>query len=383
MKSRILAGAVACLLTAFTMLPGFADDETIVLVHGTLIDGTGGPPLQDAVVIIKAGRIESVGIGSNAKIPEGATVLEALGATILPGFINSHVHGAYNGYSLGKWAEAGVTTVRDLAAYMGKSSYSLRDVFNQHAKNARLVAGGPQMTAVHGFVPPGYTASVFIGSPEDGVREGHRILDEGADALKVMMESNWDNPPMGVEAARAIIDTAHAHGKKAPVHVSLCRDADRALQAGADSLAHMVIDELSPELAGRISAAGVIWIPTIELWKGTGDGAFVVSNLHTFVSAGGAVALGTDFGGASHSFDLGMPMKEIGWMREAGMTPMQIIVAATRNGAKACGIDGDTGTVEAGKAADILVVDGDPLSNLDVLKLVRWVIHAGTIIVRP
>jgi imidazolonepropionase-like amidohydrolase len=198
-----------------------------------------------------------------------------------------------------------------------------------------------------------------------------------------MMESNWGYPPMPIEAARAIVNTAHARGKRAPIHISLSRDAERALEAGADSLAHMAIDELSPELARRIAQAEVIWIPTIELWKGTGDGGLVISNLRTFVAAGGTVALGTDFGGAGFSFDLGMPVKELGWMREAGMTPMQIIVAATRNAARACGLGGETGTVEAGKAADLLVVDGDNLSSLDALTRVRWVIHAGTVIVKP
>ena len=81
--------------------------------------------------------------------------------------------------------------------------------------------------------------------------------------------------------------------------------------------------------------------------------------------------------------ELGMPVKELGWMREAGMTPMQIIVAATRNAAEACGLIAETGTIETGKAADLLVVEGDPLSNLDALTHVRWVIHAGTVIRKP
>lgn len=361
----------------------YAEPRSIALVNATLIDGRGGKPISDAVVVIESGRIAAVGTRALLKPPEGSRVLDARGGTILPGFINAHVHGAYDSSKLRTWAQAGITTVRDLAAYPPYSSYDLRDRLNKDPANARLVAAGPQMTAVNGFVPSGYKSSVFIASPEEGVREGGRILDEGADALKIMMESNWGCPSMSVEAASAIIGTARARGKAAPVHVSLCRDAERALQAGADELAHMVVDELKPALAKRIAEAGVIWIPTMEVWKGLGLGDLVVRNLGAFVKAGGTVALGTDFGGAAFAFDPGMPMKEIGWMREAGMTPMQIIVAATRNAARVCGLSTEVGTIEAGKSADLFVVAGNPLSDLTVLSRPCWVIHEGTIVREP
>jgi imidazolonepropionase-like amidohydrolase len=140
----------------------------------------------------------------------------------------------------------------------------------------------------------------------------------------------------------------------------------------------MVIDKLSPELAKKVSDAGIIWIPTMEVWKGAGFGGLVVSNLRTFVEAGGKVALGTDYNGAA--FEIGMPMKELGWMQEAGMTSMQIIVASTKNAAKACGLSLEIGTIQAGKNADLFVVPGNPLTNLDVLADAQWVIHSGIII---
>jgi imidazolonepropionase-like amidohydrolase len=350
----------------------------IALVNGTLIDGTGDQPLQDAIIIINDGRITEVGTRATLSIPDGSVLIDIQGGTILPGFINSHVHGAYYEQLLRTWAQAGVTTVRDLAASPPKTSYTLRDELNKNPMNARFIASGPQMTAVNGFVPSNYTASVFISSPEVGIREANRILDEGADLLKVMMESNWGYPNMPVEIARAIIETAHQRGKKASVHVSLCRDVERALLIGTDDLAHMVIDKLSPELAKKVSDAGIIWIPTMEVWKGAGFGGLVVSNLRTFVEAGGKVALGTDYNGAA--FEIGMPMKELGWMQEAGMTSMQIIVASTKNAAKACGLSLEIGTIQAGKNADLFVVPGNPLTNLDVLADAQWVIHSGIII---
>jgi imidazolonepropionase-like amidohydrolase len=352
----------------------------LVLVNGTLIDGTGDQPLQDAIIIINEERITEVGTRATLSIPDRSVLIDIQGGTILPGFINSHVHGGYYEQLLRTWAQAGVTTVRDLAANPPNTSYTLRDGLNENPMNARLVASGPQMTAVNGFVPSNYRASVFISSPEVGIREANRILDEGADLLKVMMESNWGYPNMSVEITRSIVETAHKRSKKASVHVSLCRDVERALQIGTDDLAHMVIDKLSPELAKKVSDAGIIWIPTMEVWKGVGYGSLVVSNLRTFVEAGGKVALGTDYNGAAFSFEIGMPMKELGWMQEAGMTPMQIIIAATQNAAEACGLSLEIGTIQVGKIADLFVVPGNPLTNLDVLADAQWVIHSGTLI---
>ncbi len=102
-----------------------------------------------------------------------------------------------------------------------------------------------------------------------------------------------------------------------------------------------------------------------------------------FVEAGGEIALRTDYAGApSVNFDLGMPIHEIKWMHEARMTPMQIIVAATQNGARSCDMEKDLGTLEAGKLADILVVKGDPLKDLKALTKVRLVMRAGKILMK-
>jgi enamidase len=127
------------------------------------------------------------------------------------------------------------------------------------------------------------------------------------------------------------------------------------------------------------------WEPTIELWKNVGYNLdqYVFDNLRRYVAAGGQVALGTDFEGYSTPFQLGMPTKEIGWMHAAGMSPLDIIVAATEHAAHVCNLEKDLGTLEPGKIADVLIVHGDPLLNLDALTQVRWVIHNGEIIRSP
>ncbi|HTP07024.1 MAG TPA: amidohydrolase family protein [Anaerolineae bacterium] len=116
---------------------------------------------------------------------------------------------------------------------------------------------------------------------------------------------------------------------------------------------------------------------------GQGQDTNVISNLKHYVAAGGKVALGTDFEGYYTPFQLGMPTKEIAWMSEAGMTPMQIIVAATKNAAHVSNVEKDLGTLEVGKIADVLIVKGDSLHDLQGLSNVLYVIHNGEVIRRP
>jgi imidazolonepropionase-like amidohydrolase len=109
----------------------------------------------------------------------------------------------------------------------------------------------------------------------------------------------------------------------------------------------------------------------------------IADNLRRFVAAGGGVALGTDYQGAPNvHFDQGMPITEIVLMAQAGMTPMQIIVAATRDAAHACGPERELGTLEPGKLADVLVVEGDPLTDLRALTQTRMVVRDGVIIMQ-
>jgi imidazolonepropionase-like amidohydrolase len=140
----------------------------------------------------------------------------------------------------------------------------------------------------------------------------------------------------------------------------------------------------SEQLISRMVETGTRWVPTLELWQGVSrkyhinHGSMAINNLALFLEAGGEVVLGTDYAGARQvDFDLGMPIHEIKWMQEAGMTPLQIIVAATRNGARSCNIEGELGTLEKGKLADVLVVDGNPLVDVHALTKARLILRGG------
>ncbi len=381
--------AAAGLLAGCRSTQQLAVTPTLVLVNGTLIDGTGAEPMVDAVLMIQEARIVAVGSRADVSIPSGVQTIDVQGATILPGFINAHVHGAYTEHTLKAWAQDGVTTVRDLASGDDRESlFAFRDETLNHPERARLVAVGPMVTTPGGYpIAPWNLDSLTVASPKDAREKVTQLLDDGADVVKFPLESGvifgQVLPMLSPEEASAIVQVAHERGTVVSVHVSVSKDLELALDAGVDDIAHMVTDKLPDELIQRMIEADVYWAPTIELWKGVGHGLgdLVVDNLRRFVDAGGNVALGTDYAGALNvDFDLGMPIHEIEWMQEAKMTPMQIIVAGTRNAARVCNLKDELGTLEAGKIADVLVVDGDPLDDVHALTNVRMVLHNGVVI---
>jgi len=160
--------------------------------------------------------------------------------------------------------------------------------------------------------------------------------------------------------------------------VQVLRLLEMALDCGVDDIAHSILDRQIPEdMIARMVQSDTYLVPTLEIYGPGGFRSMGQANLKRLVDGGVHVALGTDF---EPGLQTGMPSIEMELMREAGLTPMQIIVAATKHGAHVCGLDAEVGTVEPGKIADILVVDGDPLADLNVLKNNRiLVIHNGLI----
>jgi imidazolonepropionase-like amidohydrolase len=251
-----------------------------------------------------------------------------------------------------------------------------------------VVAAGPFITVPNGYpiVPWGATNAVPVNSPEEARAAVNQLIDQGADIIKIALESGGDfgRPisTLSLPEASAVVEAAHARGILVSAHVTTSPDLPRALDAGVDDIAHMVVDYPSSELLARAVRQGVVWVPTLELWRvvGYGHEPRAVANLHRFVEAGGTVALGTDFDGYDAPFQLGMPIIEMELMQQAGMSPMQIIVAATRNAARVSGRLSDLGTVEVGKIADLIVVQGDPLHDIHAMADVRLVLRSGVII---
>lgn len=345
---------------------------TLVLA-GALIDGSGAGPLADAALVIREERIVAVGPRSEVQIPVDARTVEKPGVTLLPGFINAHVHNSHTVHNRRSWAQAGVTTVRDLGSPADmRDPFTTRDQLNAAPENARALIAGPLVTVAGGY-PTGQFPSLTVTSPEDARQKIGGLIDGGADVIKITMMSRV-GPILSPEEAAAIVETAHARDIRVSVHVIYLPELEPALDAGVDDIAHMIEEQVPDALIQRMVAAGVVWVPTLEPFEGSDSG-----NLRRFIAAGGVVAMGNDSGYIT-GLTLGMPMPELMYMHAAGMTPLEVIVASTRNAAYVCDRLSTLGTLEVGKFADVLVVEGDPLQDLQVLKNVRLVVHGGVII---
>jgi Tol biopolymer transport system component/imidazolonepropionase-like amidohydrolase len=367
--------------------------SSLALINGTLIDGTGAEPIPDAVLLIRNGRITAVGPRDEIAIPEDADVIDVQGGTILPGFINAHVHQVYS-RTLSAWAQSGVTTVRSLGEsvwgiysdwndWADQASdhdapllrFAHRDAVSSHPQYARLVDAGPIVSVPHGY--PGSGAKLEVSSPEDARRKVTTLLDAGADVVKISLEQG---ERLSEDELRAIVDAAHQRGTVVSAHIGASTHLAEGLAAGIDDAAHITPDRWSNELIAQIVDQDMYLVPTLAVVQ-YGDGSSrCLENLRRFVEAGGKVALGDDYG--VPGTQLGMPIREIELMELAGMTPMQIIVAATKNGAHVCDLATELGTLETGKMADVFVVRGDPLRDIHALTEVRLVIRDG-VVIRP
>jgi imidazolonepropionase-like amidohydrolase len=357
----------------------------MAVTNGFLIDGTGAEPVPEAVVLIKDGYIQAVGTESSLQIPAGATIIDVEGAYILPGLMNTHVHSGYDDDNLKEWAKSGVTTVRDLGnlTTSPELGFSIRDSLLRDNENSRLVAAGPLVTTVGGY------GNYPVTSPDDAEAKVNGLIDAGADLIKIAIEDNLQGrtwPMLSMDEITSITQTAHNRNRRVAAHISRSKHLYMAIQGGVDDVVHMIINQLPDSLITFMIEKDMYWVPTLELWWGVSElyhlnwDIIARDNLQRYVQAGGKVATGTDFDGYITPFDLGMPMREIQLMQAAGMTPMQILVAGTRHAAHVCDLDNELGTIEPGKIADMLIVSGNPLDDLEALLDVQMVMHNGVVI---
>ena len=361
--------------------PTLSAPPTLALVHGKLIDGTGAAPVADATVLIATDKIVAVGPAASTPVPSGVQTVDLHGAAILPGFINAHVHEAFDKANLKAWAEGGVTTVRDESAtpetVQGLKALKAEIATDPHL--ARLVSMGSMLKSPGGYGQREVTSA-------DEARQV--VLDEiasGVDGIKIANEDGYAGqsglPKLTPEELKAIIDTAHQHGLPVSGHITSGSYMMTLLEAGVDDIAHGPIDYLPDGAVQWMTDHDVYLTPTFSVYKSYGTSLWALEqSVGQLASAGVHIALGNDYGGGPGEFELGIPMIEIEEMAASGMTPMQIIEASTQNGAHELRLDSQVGTVATGKVADILVVAGDPLADLQALRNVSLVVHNGTII---
>jgi imidazolonepropionase-like amidohydrolase len=384
LAAAVLWTLAGCTISTSDPEPEYDENQiTLALINGVLIDGTGAQPVPKAVILIAGDRIAAVGTRAIINVPQGVETIDVNGAAILPGFINAHVHYGFDEENLQAWALGGVTTVRDEAIISRGDSLSgwmaFRDEKNQHAIYARLVSSGYMIS-----VPGGY-GGLFVSSPEEARQKVIEEIEAGVDAVKVSLEDGYAGtsglPKLTPEELSAIVAAAHERGLPVSGHITQGQYLQAMLDAGVDDIAHVPYDFVSPDVLQQMADQNVYLIPTFTVYRNFNAPVSTCARIvGQFVELGGNVALGNDYGGGPGDFELGIPMYEIEMMTRAGMTPMQIIVAATQNAAHVLSMEDELGTLEAGKLADVLIVDGNPLEELQALTGIQMVIHNGVVI---
>lgn len=386
-----------------------ATTMTAYLLHNaTLIDGTGATPVSDAAVLVDGDRIRWAGTAADASPPADAVRVDLGGNTICPGFFDCHVHFGLPGAKgsplekalkppsygyfelvdrLRVTVQNGVTTARDL---MGIDTGVREAVADGLIEGPRLLVAINMLSQSGGHadfhLPSGIDLGGFIGaylvdSVDAARKRARELLRAGADVVKVASSGGVSSPNddptwlgMRREMISAIVEEAGNYGgRPVAAHAIGYAGIKAAVDAGVHSIEHGY--ELDNELRHQMVAQGTFLVPTLletmTPVTATPQGAAKSAKWHAMAhdsiaasaAAGIKIAVGTD---AGLSPDHGTNLKELGLLvRFGGLTPMQAIVAGTLTSAQLCGVDDSLGSVQSGKAADLVVVRGDPLADID------------------
>lgn len=423
--------AAAAGLLAQSPTPSTATAVTVIRAERLLL-GTLDAPIRDAAVVVRGDTIVAAGRASDITVPSGARTITLGNRTLMPGLMDMHDHitgepgdggdsavlketaghaAIYGVLNAKKTLEAGFTTVRNVGA-LGYADVALRDAINKG-----LVPGPRMYIATRGLGITGGHADINGWSPEihlpgvaqivDGVDEVRRAVREqikaGADHIKVTASggilSVGDSPDAqqySFEELKAIVDEAGRLGRKVAAHAHSGRAIVEAARAGVASIEHgSLIDEAG---IAAMKEHGTVMVPTVfaldYIIRGSGDAgipeyarekarniqALQRANLKRAFEAGVKFAYGTDAGVFPHGLNAGdFPIL----VRELGIPPLEAIRQATSASAELIGIQDKVGTVSAGKWADLVAVDGNPLDDIERMLNVTFVMKAGVVYKAP
>ena len=408
---------------------------TVAFRGAVLLDGTGAPPVPDALLIVRDGRVLSVANeppGVRAALPEGTRVVDASGRWIIPGLIDAHVH-AETDRDLAAMLRWGVTTVRLMAEDVAAARALAQRAAQPGAEMPDVFPAAPIFTTPGGWwdqgQPPDANVDRRPASPAAARASVRAAKALGSAEIKVMLDDMaWcraPRPPLPKvrpDVLEALLSEARAQGLRASVHAPTLADARAAVAAGATALAHGVLEPMDAATVAAMKRRGVFYIPTLGVFEFladtrrfvdtvladpvlTGPGGLdpetlaryrsraysdgyrerypnfanvtrslpgLQENLRRLRATGVPVALGTDMWAFP---GVGVSIEMDLYVR-AGWTPLEAIRAATQAAARSLALD-DRGTLAPGKRADFLLLSGDPLADVRNVRRIDGVYKAG------
>ena len=433
-KTLLLAAA------GLTLASGLSAQQRVALVGGMLIDGYERPPIHHAAVLIEGNRIVAVGAADDVEIPRGTRVIDTSGRTMLPGLIDAHAHLDLVGHGdYDRWYEfvaetdriqevmeitsrqlidAGVTTALDLGAPLDIVKFRER-VRRGEITGPRIYTSGPWITRVRLAGVPDELQNV-VASPEEAAAKAHELLDAGVDVIKTWVGLTQDD-------FNAIVEAAHSRRARVHAHLYEPEAIRKAIDAGVDVLQHVGSGGNPPyeeALVAEIAHKGIPVVQTIShrIWVYPATLAFPerlqdprlqasfppdmyeelqrsfvdferlgyfrttprqIRNskvaARQLIEANVVMAMGTD-AASPLNFHTEAAWREISALVDSGMSPLRAISAATKTGAEILGLGRDLGTIEAGKLADVIVVSGNPLFDINALANVEVVVKDGRVL---
>ena len=430
MKNVVFVSLGAALL-ATTSVAAQTTDVVTVIHAGKLLDKPGNPPRGPSTLIIRNGKIAQL-LSGHQPGPAGATLIDLKDKFVLPGLIDSHVHldsdaggnaalieavtdsparAAYRAAgNAKKTLMAGFTTVRNMGDGTG-ATLALRDaVAAGELPGPRIIDAGRSISTTSGHMDATLSVSedlhASIGQENlcDGVESCRQAIRKqvrrGVDVIKIATTGGV-NSRIGAglgrqlfdDEVKALVDTGHLYGKKVAVHAHGDDGVNIALAAGADSIEHGTM--LTDESIKLFKAAGAYYVPTLSTVNGYLERLAANPNayppdvlakvqwrigvtgksLAKAYPAGVKIAFGTDAGVSKH----GRNADEFELMVKHGMPASAAIQAATMNAATLLGVEKEVGSLELGKAADVIAVAGDPITDITTLKSVRFVMKDGRV----
>lgn len=394
-----------------------------MLVPDAVFDGRDGQRHPGWRVLVRGEVI--VAVGPDISTPADAETVTLPGTTLMPGLIDAHVHLFLHPYNETSWNDqvlkeplalrtvraaanaratlmAGFTTVRDLGTEgAGYADVGLKAAIAQGiVPGPRMLVATRALVATGSYGPKGFDPGFDVpqGAEEaDGpalVAAARRQIGRGADVVKLYADYRWgpgepSRPTFSADEIRAVVDAAHAAGRKVAAHASSVEGMRRATLAGVDTIEHG--DGGTPEIFALMKARGVALCPTLAAgdaieryrgWNGLAPEPASISAKGASFAAARAAGVTMCVGGDTGVFAHGSNARELELMAAWGMAPADVLVAATRDNAAVLGVGDRVGAITPGLLADLVAVGGNPLRDIGAVRTVTMVMKGGAVVLR-